>query len=220
MLKKAKRKGIFISFEGLEGSGKSSVINFLRRYLRRQGYKVLVLREPGSTKIGEKIRRILLDKRNKKISPHTELLLYLAARTQLIEERLKKSLREYDFVISDRFFDSTLVYQGYALGLGKVVDKAVAMFSLGIEPDLTIILDTDVKKSLARLGRRDRIESRPFSFHCRLQEGYRRLVRKYPHRIKLLSAEKSLAEVYDDVKDVISPLLTGKAKRLKRKYRK
>ena len=108
-------RAIFVTVEGIEGSGKSSVISFLSRFLRKKGFKVKVFREPGSTKIGEKIRDILLDRRNKTLSPHTELLLYMAARTQLIEEKLSKALSKYDFVICDRFFDSTPGNQGYAL---------------------------------------------------------------------------------------------------------
>ena len=118
-----KKKAVFITIEGLEGSGKSSVINFLRTYLENKKFSVRFFREPGSTYIGEKIREILLDRKNKELSCHTELLLYLAARTQLIEESLKDALNKYDFVICDRFYDSTLVYQGYALGLGKIVNK-------------------------------------------------------------------------------------------------
>ncbi|MBU0878694.1 MAG: dTMP kinase, partial [Candidatus Omnitrophica bacterium] len=116
------KRAVFITIEGLEGSGKSSVIEFLENLLQRKKFSVKVFREPGSTRIGEKIRKILLDKKNKEITSHTELLLYLAARTQLIEEKLNAALSTYDFVICDRFFDSTLVYQGYAGGLGELVE--------------------------------------------------------------------------------------------------
>ncbi len=197
-------RAIFVTVEGIEGSGKSSVISFLSRFLRKKGFKVKVFREPGSTKIGEKIRDILLDRRNKTLSPHTELLLYMAARTQLIEEKLSKALSKYDFVICDRFFDSTLVYQGYAMKMGEIVDKSVKLFNLGVVPDLTIVLDTEVTNSLERIKIKDRIESRPVVFHRRLRDGYRKLARKYPQRIKLIDAEKNLNTLFRDIESLIT----------------
>jgi len=191
-----KRKAFFITVEGLEGSGKSSVIKFLGDLLKRNKFSVKVFREPGSTKVGEKIRNILLDKKNSKLSVHTELLLYLAARTQLIEEGLKQALARYDFVICDRFFDSTLVYQGYALGLGKVAEEAVNIFSLGIIPDLTIFLNAPPEEGLGRIAKKDRIESRPFSFHKKLRQGYLKLAKKYPERIKCVDARGDLKNIY------------------------
>jgi len=205
--KNIKKKTIFITLEGIEASGKSSVITYIRKQLKKRGLKVAEFREPGSTKIGEKIRKILLDKKNKNLSRHTELLLYLAARTQLIEEKLNPAFKKFDCVICDRFFDSTLVYQGYALGLGKVVESAVKIFSLGIIPDLTIILDTAVKDSLARLKNKDRIESRKYSFHIKLKKGYRLLAKKYPKRIKLLNTQKALNKVYQDVEKIVDNFL-------------
>ncbi|MEI8348586.1 MAG: dTMP kinase [Candidatus Omnitrophota bacterium] len=191
-----KRKAFFITIEGLEGSGKSSVINFLQKFLKERKYSVLVLREPGSTAIGEKIRQLLLDKKNKNLSRHTELLLYLAARTQLIEEKLQKALGICDFVVCDRFFDSTLVYQGYGLGLGAIVEKSVHLFSLGIIPDMTIVLDVAAREGLGRIKHKDRIESRPLHFHNTLRKGYRALAKKYPRRIKVIDASGSLEDIY------------------------
>lgn len=196
-----KNKAIFITIEGLEGSGKSSVVNFLYTFLQKQKFSVKRYREPGSTPIGEKIRNILLDKKNKELSRHTELLLYLAARTQLIEEKLKKDLLDYDFIICDRFFDSTLVYQGFALGLGPTAEKGVKMFSLGIEPEITFFLDTPVKAGLKRLKNKDRIESRPLSFHNKLRKGFLKLAKKYPKRIKVIDASGSLDKIYNQIGD-------------------
>jgi len=189
-------KARFITIEGTEGSGKSSIINFLCHYLRRQGYSVKVFREPGSTRVGEKIRDIVLDKKNRRLSKHTELLLYLAARTQLIEEKLSKALRAYDVVICDRFFDSTLVYQGFALGLGDIARKAVAIFSLGLTPDLTLVLDAPPQEGLSRLKHKDRIESRPLGFHNKLRRGYLKLARQYPGRISVIDARGELQHIY------------------------
>jgi len=199
-----KKKAIFVSIEGLEGSGKSSVIKFLVKLLKKKGFKVKVFREPGSTKIGEKIRKILLDKRNKNISPYTELLLYLAARAQLIEEKLKKALNFYDFVICDRFFDSTLVYQGYASGLGEIVYRVTKLFSLGIVPDLTILLDTSVEEALERIKNKDRMESKPLKFHKRLREGYLWLAKKNPRRIKIVDANTNLKEIFKKAEKIVN----------------
>ncbi len=198
-----KRKSFFITIEGSEGSGKSSVIKFIEQLLKEKGLSSKVYREPGSTEVGEKIRKILLDKKNKKLSLHTELLLYLAARTQLIEEKLNKDLGKYDFIICDRFFDSTLAYQGFALGLGKVVEKSVEMFSLGLVPNLTLVLDLPPKIGLARVKTKDRIESRALSFHNRLRKGYLQLGKKYPRRIKIIDASTNLAQIYKRVEKAL-----------------
>ncbi len=195
-----RKKSFFITIEGSEGCGKSSIIKFISSYLRRRGNSVKVYREPGSTKVGEKIRKILLDKKNGSLSLHTELLLYLAARTQLIEEKLTGDFKKYDVIICDRFFDSTLVYQGYALGLGKIAQKGVDIFSLGIKPDLTLVLDVPVKAGLARLTTKDRIESRSLKFHNKLRKGYLLLAKKYPKRIKVVDARGTLTQIKPRVK--------------------
>jgi dTMP kinase len=201
--KNIKRKSFFITIEGSEGSGKSSVIAYLQRTFIGRNYSIKIFREPGSTKIGEKIRTILLDKKNSNLSAHTELLLYLAARTQLIEEKLTKALAKYDVVICDRYFDSTLVYQGAALGLGSIVEKSVEMFCLGVVPDLTIILDAPVSDGLKRLKKRDRIESRPLAFHKKLRAGYLKLAKKYPKRIKIVDARGKLDLIYERVEKLL-----------------
>ncbi|MCD6583148.1 MAG: dTMP kinase [Candidatus Omnitrophica bacterium] len=203
------KRALFITFEGLEGSGKSSIISFLVRYLRKRKLSVKVFREPGSTKVGELLRNILLDKR-KIISPYTELLLYLAARTQLIEEKLNRAFKDYDIVICDRFYDSTIAYQGYGLKLGRTVEKVVKIFSLGIKPDLTILLDGDVKKGLKRIRNKDRIERRPLSFHYRLRRGYRMIAKREPSRLKVVNADKSLQEISRRIKKIVDDFLRDK----------
>lgn len=199
-----RRKSFFITIEGSEGSGKSSVIKFIEQFLKEKKFSFKVYREPGSTAVGEKIRKILLDKKNKELSPHTELLLYLAARTQLIEEKLNKDLGKYDFIVCDRFSDSTLVYQGFALGLGKVVDTSVKIFSLGLVPDLTLVLDLPPKIGLARVKTKDRIELRDSSFHNRLRKGYLQLAKKYPRRIKIIDAGTNLVQIYKKVEKILT----------------
>lgn len=203
MAKKNIKRATFITVEGLEGSGKSSVINFIARKLKKNRYKVKIFREPGSTAVGEKIRRILLDKKNKNISPHTELLLYLAARTQLIEEKLKRSFLKYDFIVCDRFFDSTLVYQGYGLKMGKIVQDSVKIFALGVVPDLTFFLNASPRVGLQRIKNKDRIESRSLDFHNRLRRGYLALAKKYPRRVKVVDARGDLADVYAKVSKLL-----------------
>ncbi|MFO8052407.1 MAG: dTMP kinase [Candidatus Omnitrophota bacterium] len=201
-MKKSKAK--FITLEGLEGCGKSSVIKFLEDFFKKKKLKIQLYREPGSTKIGEEIRKILLDKKEMELSSHTELLLYLAARTQLIEERLKKDLSKFDIIICDRFYDSTLVYQGYALGLGKIVKQSVDIFSLGVKPDLTLFLDVAAEVGLKRLKIPDRIESRPLSFHKKLRKGFLKLAKSEPERIKIIDASGSLSDIYSQVKGVLT----------------
>lgn len=213
--KKRVKKSVFITFEGLEGSGKSSVINFLARHLRKKGLSVKTFREPGSTRIGEEIRQLLLDKRNN-ISPHTELLLYLAARTQLIEEKIWEAFKNYDVVICDRFYDSTIAYQGYGLKLGRLSYEATKKFSLGVNPDLTILLDSNVKKALGRLSHKDRIESRPLSFHYRLKKGYRKIAKKEPRRVKVVRADKELGQICEDVKNLVEKFFQKKDKKYKK----
>lgn len=198
-----KKNAKFITLEGSEGSGKSSVIRFLEKSLKEKGFSMKIFREPGSTRIGEKIREVLLDKKNMELSPYTELLLYLAARTQLIEEKLADALEKFDFVICDRFFDSTLVYQGYGLALGSIVEKSVKMFSLGYVPDLTLVLDVPAKTGLKRIKNKDRIESRSLDFHNRLRKGYFALSKKYPKRIKMIDADSHLDEIYKKVEAIL-----------------
>lgn len=205
-----KKKAYFITLEGLEGSGKSSVIKHLESWFKNKGLRVQLFREPGSTRVGEKIREILLDKINTELSPHTELLLYLAARTQLIEEQLRKALAVNDVVICDRFFDSTLVYQGYALGLGKIVETAVEMFCLGVKPDLTLLLDAPVKDGLARIKNKDRIESRALAYHKKLRKGFLQLAKKYPRRINVIDARGKLEGIYMRVEKVVEKKCRGR----------
>ncbi len=193
-----KKKGFFVTVEGLEGSGKSSVIVFLEKYLKKQKLLVKVFRDPGSTKTGEMIRDILLANKSK-VSAQTELLLYLAARSQLIEEKLLAAFKKYDVVICDRFYDSTIAYQGYGLGLGKLAEEGALLFNRGVVPDLTLLLESDVKRSLNRIKNKDRIESRPFVFHNKLKKGFAALACKNKDRIKVIPADSNLDEIYKHV---------------------
>jgi len=183
-------RGLFITFEGGEGSGKSTHIEFLKKFLQKKGLKVAVFREPGSTELGEIIRKILLNFKGN-ITAETELFLYLAARTQFVKEKLMAALDRYDVVICDRFSDSTLVYQGHALRLGIEKIKTIVEFvSFGIKPDLTIVLDLEPKQGLSRIKRKkDRIECRSLKFHQALRKGYKILAEADPGRIKIINAK-------------------------------
>src|SRR3989338_5168305 len=184
-------KGMFITFEGFEGSGKSTQINLLAGYLKKNGYPVLLLREPGSTRISEKIRAILLDKKNDFIREKTELLLYLAARAQLVEEKIIPALKQNKIVLCDRFQDATTAYQGYGLGLDIKLIKSFGEFvAAELKPDLTILLDIKVEEGLKRRGKNtDRIEQRSLSFHRRVKEGYLKIADMERGRIKIVKVK-------------------------------
>jgi dTMP kinase len=185
-------KGKFITFEGSEGCGKSTQSKLLCEYLQAKGLRVTYLREPGATKISEKIRDILLDAKNDGMSVPCEMLLYMAARAQIVEEIIKPELAKGKIVICDRYLDSTLAYQGYGLGVSVSTIKCIGKFTTqGIMPDLTILLDVPVKKGLNyRNGAKDRIEQRSIAYHNRVREGYFKLVKAEPARIKVVKVDK------------------------------
>ena len=211
-----KRKGYFITFEGGEGVGKSTQIQFAASYLRKIFRNVgaycntplLILREPGSTKIGEAIREILLDSRNRKMSVETELFLYLAARAQLVCEVIQPALRAGKVVICDRFEDSTMVYQRYAVGVTRRIARTslMQMFKIArgeIIPDLTFLLDVDVKEGLKRSGRKDRMEHKSLRFHERIRRGYLRLAKENPKRIVVISTKAAKEVVKERIEETL-----------------
>jgi len=202
-------KGKFITFEGSEGCGKSTQSKLLYLFLKNKGYKVIYLREPGTTQISEKIRKILLDSQNASMSPGCELLLYMAARTQLVEEIIKPALSKAKIVICDRFLDSTIAYQGYGLGESIKFIKAVGRFATqGIKPDLTIFLSLPFKKGLALCGRsKDRIEKRPLAYHLRVRCGYLKLAHLEPKRIKIVKVADDKNKTQENIRKLILKLL-------------
>lgn len=202
-------RGKFITFEGTEGSGKSTHIKLLASYLRKCGYSVICLREPGNTRIGEKIRKVLLDPNNKEMSRYAEMLLYMAARSQLIKEVIQPSLKKGKIVLCDRFLDSTRAYQGFALGINQsLINKLGSSACEGIKPDLTIFLDVDIKKGLSRAGRvKDRLERRPFSFHKRVRCGYLKLAALGPRRIKVIKVNKYRSVTQKKIRKLVRCLL-------------
>lgn len=196
-------KGIFISFEGIEGSGKSTQANLLYKYLINKGFKVILTEEPGGTRIGKKIRKVLLDSKNKDILPITELLLYNASRAQHINEVIIPSLNKGVIVITDRFTDSTFAYQGYGRGIDLNIIFAIDKLSTSsLRPDITFLLDLDVEIGLKRnqgINKADRLELEDIEFHNRVRKGYIELASKEPDRIKLIDASKNITFTHNKI---------------------
>lgn len=203
-------RGVLITFEGSEGSGKSTQIDLVRKYLKRKKRSVLFVREPGGVKISEKIRNILLDVKNTKMSSECETLLYMAARAQLVEEIIAPALKKGKIVLCDRFLDSTIAYQGYGNGVDIKTIKTIGLFATRkIQPDLTFIFDIDAKKGLSRIkGRKkDRIERRMISYHNKVRKGYREIARKESRRAKLINACLTKEDIFAIVRGHIDRLL-------------
>ena len=193
-------RGAFITFEGSEGCGKSTQVKRLAAHLEQAGVRTLVTREPGGTAIGEKIRDLLqFAPESFAMTAETEVLLFEASRAQLVREIIQPALRQGTLVISDRFFDSTTVYQGVARKLSPEIVATLNAFAIGnARPDLTFILDIDVETARARMLRRirpvavkDRMEEEPIEFYERVCEGYRELAKREPDRFILLDGAQS-----------------------------
>jgi dTMP kinase len=195
--------GFFFTFEGCEGSGKTTQVELLREHLVGRGFEVLVSREPGGTALGARIREILLDPGQAGMQPLTEALLFAADRAQQVAEVILPAIREGKVVIGDRFVDSSLAYQGVARGLGlEAVAKLNEWATGGLEPTLTFYLDMPVEDALARksLGGRDRIEGEPAGFHRTVREAYMMLSKLYSHRVVVLDATAGKEDIHSSVK--------------------
>ncbi|MFH0985242.1 MAG: dTMP kinase [Candidatus Omnitrophota bacterium] len=196
------KKGFFITFEGAEGSGKSTQIRKTVAFLKKKGRSVVMLREPGGTRISEAIRAILLDKNLKEMAPVTELLLYLAARAQIVREKVLPALKTGKVVICDRFEDSTRAYQGFGRGLSlQAIEQASRLVRETLKPDLTFVLDIDIAKGLARGGRHDRIEREALSFHRRVRQGFLALAKKEPRRMVVIDSNQSVERVSEMIRE-------------------
>lgn len=205
------KQGMFITFEGSEGCGKSTQIRLLYNFLKKKGYKTVALREPGGTRIGEEIRRILLSPEHKKMAMEVEMLLYMSARGQLVNEVVLPALKAGSIVLCDRFLDSTIAYQGYGCGMDLKKIQAVADILLkGVKPDLTILLDLELKESLKRSGRGDRIEIRPLGYHKRVRDGYFALAGRFPERIKVIKGDSNIEETRNEIRKVVLNALEGR----------
>jgi dTMP kinase len=199
---------MFITLEGPEGSGKSSQLPILADWLREQGYNVYPTREPGCTLISDQIRTILHDLENTAMHPRTEILLYLASRSQHVEEVIRPLLEKDTIVLCDRYADSTLAYQGYGHGVDIPTLKKLLDFSTGgLYPDLTILLDLNVEIGLERRkqsgGEWNRLDAYALAFHKRVREGYLTLVADEPQRWRIVDAAQSFDDVQKAIREVI-----------------
>jgi len=205
------RKGKFITFEGIDGCGKSTQIKIAEKYLNDMGYETMIVREPGGTVVGEKIRTILLDKKNDSMVSMTELLLYEAARAQIVEEKIIPALEAGVMVICDRFYDSTAAYQGYARGLGtELVETLNDIAAKDAAPDITFLLDLTPEQALERRKARgedeDRLEAMGTSFQAKVREGYLLWAGSHP-RIRTIDASVSVDQIKDEVISCLSAIL-------------
>lgn len=203
--------GIFITMEGPDGAGKSTQIDLLRGYLLERGYDIIVCREPGGTVISEAIREVILNKDYKNMGHMTELLLYAAARAQLVEEVIQPALEEGKVVICDRFIESSAVYQGIARGMGIDLVYEINQFAVGSTmPDITILLDIDAETGIGRKKQQaelDRMESEKLEFHKKVVEGYRLLAERDKNRMVKIDGRNSIEEIHRQIKGAVNNTL-------------
>jgi dTMP kinase len=200
--------GVFLVFEGGEGAGKSTQMEKLTTFLRESGHQVLITREPGGTAVGDRIRQILLDPKMAEISAKTEALLYAADRAQHVEEKIRPALDRGEIVISDRYLDSSLAYQGLARGLG--VDDVFGLNqwgTAGLLPDVVFFLDIEPEEGLRRGGVEDRIEQEDLDFHRKVRDAYRSLSERYPHRFIVLDEGLNADEVFSKIRDRVEGIV-------------
>lgn len=202
-------KGIFITLEGPDGSGKSTQIEFLREYFKKRGIECVFTREPGGTEIGEKLRTIILDKNNKEMSDMTEALLYAASRAQHVCELIKPALAAGKAVICDRYVDSSIAYQGYGRRLGDMVRIINEYATSDCVPDVTFLIEVDprVGKDRIKAGDQDRLEQEKLQFHERVFEGYKKMAEEFPDRIIPIDGTGSRKEIRDDIAEHLDKLL-------------
>lgn len=209
---------MFITFEGIEGSGKTTQIKLLAKTLEAQGHAVVLTREPGGTKISDQIRKILVEATNKDMVPTCELLLYYASRAQHLEEFILPSLKKNKIVLCDRFTDATLAYQGFARGMDVHVLETLGQIVLkGLKPDLTFLFDLPVEiglkrakaraRDLAAEEREDRFENELLSFHEKVRQGYLKIAKGDPQRFRILDATKSKHELHEKILQVVQVVL-------------
>lgn len=206
---------MFITFEGIDGGGKSTHLRAVAAYLRQHGVNVLATREPGGTDIGEQVRQVLLDHKNSAMTPQAELLLFSASRAQLVNEVLRPHLQSGGVVLLDRFYDSTFAYQGYGHGLDLSTLRTITAFATnGLVPDLTLYLDLSPSVAVDRRYRAslfgesfDRLDAAESAFRERVVAGYEALLAAEPQRFVRINAEQALAEVQRAVMQVITSRL-------------
>jgi dTMP kinase len=210
---------LFITFEGVEGSGKTTQIQRLKKYLTQKGIRCKVTREPGGSSIGEKIRRILLNPDHRDMVPATELFLYEAARAQHVEEEIKPFLEKDGVVLCDRFSDATVAYQGYGRRIDlKWIQRLNHLSSQGVRPDVTFLLDCPSDVGLKRAIQRnrtlkqekeERFEREEIQFHRRVRRGYLAIARKEPLRVKVIDTRQGEEKVFEKIKKIVDNLIEG-----------
>ena len=197
---------MFISFEGIEGSGKSTQIELIEELIRAKGYQVKKLREPGTTELGEKIRNIFLEKTTETVDPITEAFLLHASRKHLDQNFLRQNLNDGAIVIADRYADATLAYQSYGKGLDQNFVKLIHDYSQLLSPDLTFYMDISAELSRERISDRemDRMESESIDFFKKVREGYLQIAYDNPERVVVLDANKTVDQLHESIKKIIS----------------
>ena len=206
------KKGMFISLEGVEGCGKSTQAQLLAEHVAELGHPVVLTREPGGTPIAEQIREILLARGNSSMTNVTELLLYLASRSQHVKQLILPALAARKVVICQRFSDATFAYQGHSRGLDmKLLEQVNRMATGGLETDLTILLDLSAADGLLRKreDQRDRLESEGIEFHNKVREGYLAIARRSPERVKVIDAKGRVEDVHRSVKECVDHRLAA-----------
>lgn len=213
-------KGAFITFEGPEGSGKTTQSSRLVSFCRDKGLDVVYTREPGGTLIGDYIRSILLDPKNSEMVPKTELLLYAAGRSQHVEETILPSLKQGKVVICDRFMDATTAYQGYGRQIDMELIETLNRIAVGsCEPDLTILLDIEASRGLRKAialskdesaGRPDRMEELGLEFHRRVRAGYKKIFEENPQRVHYIYVSRDEEQIFQDILAAVTPVLKRK----------
>ena len=207
------KPGRFITLEGIEGAGKSTVVKFVREWLQARGHQVTLTREPGGTPLAERVRQLVLDRQGEPITPATETLLMFAARGLHVENLIRPALARGDWVVCDRFTDATRAYQGAGRGVSRVwIEQLASEVQRGLEPDCTLLLDLPVELGLERVKRRsgaaptDRFEEEPAKFFERVRESYLELARAEPVRIRIVNASGTLTDVQNEVAAVLESL--------------
>jgi dTMP kinase len=206
------KRALFVTFEGMDGSGKSTQMRRLAARLREMGRTVVETVEPGGPPIAMKIRRILLDSANQEMSPRAELLLYFASRAQNVDQVIRPALERGEIVIADRFTDSSLVYQGFGRGLGADAVRALECVACrGLKPDLTILVDVDAEASLARARARNeaephcetRMDDQSLDFHREVYRAYHALAEAEPDRVKIVNGRAAIDEIEQEVWSIV-----------------
>jgi len=205
-------KGKFITFEGPEGSGKTSVITAVKKFFEDEGYEIITTREPGGIRIAEEIRNIILDKNNTEMDAHAEALLFAASRSQHFSEKILPALKENRIILCDRFIDSSLAYQGHARGLGIDNVYNINKFAIGnILPDITIFIDVPpsigLKRVFSNTRKVDRLDLETIEFHEKVYEGYMIIAEMFSDRFKIVNGQNPVEQVVEDTIKILKTVI-------------